>query len=103
MRIEKGEITHLSGETNDGTILTDQQRQRLKELASKLPSPKRTGPEIDVNKDANLKITKYECEGESSIRMAYGNTNTVTTYQDSYSSDNGTFRQHFIITHINFF
>jgi len=27
MRIEKGEITGLSGETNDGTTLTDQQRQ----------------------------------------------------------------------------
>jgi hypothetical protein len=103
MSIEKGEITYLSGETNDDNILTDQQRERLEELASKIPPPKRLGPEIDVDKDANKKLTKHECEGESAVRMAYGSTNTVTTYQDSYSSENETFRQHFVITHIKFF
>jgi hypothetical protein len=102
MRIEKGEITRLSGETNDGTTLTDQQRQRLKELASKLPPPKRTGPQITLNTNEDLKLTKYECEGESSIRMAYGNTNTVDTYQDIRSKEETTIRQHFIITHIIF-
>jgi hypothetical protein len=103
MCIEKGEINKLSGEINDDTILTNHQRQRLQELASNIPSPKRLGPQIDVNKDANKKITKHECEGESAVRMAYGSTNTVTAYQDLSSSDNGTFRQNFIITHINFF
>jgi hypothetical protein len=34
--------------------------------------------------------------------MAYGNTNTVTTYQDLGSREEGTIRQHFIITHIIF-
>jgi len=102
MCIEKGEINYLSGETNNDQILTDQQRECLKELASKIPLPKRSGPEIDIDKYANKKITKHECEGDSLVRMAYGSTNTVTVYQDSYSSDNGTFRQHFVITHINF-
>jgi hypothetical protein len=102
MRIQKGEIINLSGEVNDGTVITDQKRQRLKELASKLPPPKRTGPQIVPNTNANLKLTKHECEGESSIRMAYGNTNTVTTYHDVYASDDGIFNQHFVITHIVF-
>jgi hypothetical protein len=102
MRIEKGEVAVLSADTNDGTTLTDEQRQRLKELASKLPPSKRTGPQIDINIAKNLKITKYECEGESSIRMSYGNTNTVTTMQDIRSTDNTNVRQHFVITHIIF-
>jgi hypothetical protein len=102
MRIQKGEITVLSGDTGDDTALTDQQRQRLKELASKLPSPKRTGPQIDINAAQNLKLTKYECEGDSSIRMSYGNTNTVLVGQDIHSRDDVTVRQHFIITHIIF-
>jgi hypothetical protein len=102
MRIEKGEITRLSGETNDGTILTDQQRQRLKELTANLPPPKRTGPKINLNNNETLKLTKHECEGESSIRMAYGNTNTVTTYQDIDSRADGTIRQYFVITQIIF-
>jgi len=103
MCIQKGEINNLSGEINDDTILTNRQRERLQELTSNIPPPKRLGPEIDVNKDANKTITKHECEGDSLVRMAYGSTNTVTAYQDSYSSDHGTFRQHFNITHINFF
>lgn len=102
MCIEKGEITSLSGEINDGDILTEKQRERLQELASKIPLAKRTGPEIDTEKDANKKLTKHECEGESLIQMAYGSTNTVTAYQESYSSEKGTFRQYFVITHINF-
>jgi hypothetical protein len=102
MSIEKGEITHLSSGTNDSLILNDQQHKRLNELASKIPLPKRTGPEIDVNINLNKQITKHECEGESTIRMTYGTTNTVTTYQDYRSSEDGTFRQHFVITHISF-
>ncbi|CAF1293546.1 unnamed protein product [Rotaria sp. Silwood1] len=102
MRIQKGEITHLSGEKNDSTGLTDQQRQRLKELASKLPPPKQTGPHIALSEIQNLKLTKNECEGESSIRMACGNTNTVNAYQDIHATENNTVRQHFTITHIIF-
>jgi hypothetical protein len=34
--------------------------------------------------------------------MAYGNTNTVDTYQDMRSTEETTIRQHFIITHIIF-
>jgi hypothetical protein len=101
MCIEIGKIIALSCIAVNDDILTDQRRKRLKELASLIPPPKRTGPEIDVNTDVKKKITKYECEGESLVRMAYGSTNTVTAHQDSYSSD-GTFRQHFVITHINF-
>jgi len=102
MRIEKGDITRLSGETNDSTTLNDQQRQRLKELTAKLPPPKRTGPQIDLNTNENLKLTKHECEGESSIRMAYGNTNTVTAYQNILSREDGNLSQYFVITHIIF-
>ncbi|CAF4292951.1 unnamed protein product, partial [Adineta steineri] len=101
MCIEKGEITCLS-EINDDNILTEQQREYLKELATKIPPIKQIGPQIDVNKDADKKITKHECEGDSLVRMAYGARNTVTAYQESYSSEEGTFRQHFVITHINF-
>ena len=103
MCIEKGEVDCLSGGVNDENTLTDQQRERLKELSSTIPSPKRVGPEIDVDRDANKKITKHECEGDSSIQMACGNTNKITAHQNSYRSENGTFRQHFVITHINFF
>ncbi|CAF1946616.1 unnamed protein product [Rotaria magnacalcarata] len=98
----KGEITHLSGDNHDGKTLTDQQRERLKELASKLPPPKQTGPHIALNEMLNLKSTRHECEGESSIRMTYGNTNTVTTYQDAVIREDNTFRQHFVIAHIIF-
>lgn len=102
MCIEKGELMYLSGKPNDDDMLTDQQKERLKELASQIPLPKRIGPEIDINQDRDKKITKYECEGESLVRMVYGSTNTVTTYQDIRTSEDRTFRQHFIITHINF-
>ncbi|CAF3378021.1 unnamed protein product [Rotaria socialis] len=101
-RIKKGEITHLSGDTHDDKTLTDQQRERLKELASKLPPPKQTGPHIALNEMLNLKSTRHECEGESSIRMTYGNTNTVTTYQDTARGQDNAFRQNFVITHIIF-
>ncbi|CAF2715372.1 unnamed protein product [Rotaria sp. Silwood2] len=102
MRIRKGEITHLLGETINSTARTDQQRQRLQELASKLPSPKQTGPHIVLIDTQNLKVAKHECEGESLIRMACGNTNTVTAGQDIRPSENNTFRQYFAITHIIF-
>jgi phage anti-repressor protein len=102
LQIEKGEVTRLSGEINDGKTLTDQQRQRLKELTSKLPLPKRTGPQINLPTDDNFKLTKHECEGESSIRMACGNTNTINTYQDQKAAGDGTFYQYFFITHIIF-
>ena len=100
--IEKGEISYLSGESIDANKLTEKQIERLQQLASNLPPPKRSGPEIDIDKDANKTITKHECEGESPIHIAYGSTNIVKTYQDTHSSANGTFRQHFVITHINF-
>ena len=102
MRIEKGQVTRLSGETNDGKVLTDQQRERLKELVSKLPPPKRAGPQINLTTNDHLKLSKHECEGESSIRMACGNTNTVNTNQNLRSGDENTFRQYFVITHIIF-
>ena len=101
MRIEHGEITRLSGETNDRT-LNDQQRQRLKELTAKLPPSKRTGPQINLNLNETPKSSKYECEGESSIRMACGNTNVIQTYQERNMSDDGKFGQFFVITHIIF-
>jgi hypothetical protein len=102
MRIRKGEITHLSTDTNDSSTLTDQKRQYLKQLAAKLPPPKRTGPQIDIITLPNLKLTKHECEGESSILMACGNTNTVYIYQDVRSSSQGSFHQYFDIRHIIF-
>ncbi|CAF0941746.1 unnamed protein product [Adineta steineri] len=100
MRIEKGEITHLAGDTNDGKTLTDKQKERLKELAAQIPPPKRTGPEIKIIPQ-NLKITKHECEGESSVRMAYGNTTSVTTNQES-SAISGTLLQQVYITPVIF-
>ncbi|CAF0969352.1 unnamed protein product [Adineta ricciae] len=100
MIIEKGDLISLSKPDNDN--FTDEQRKILKELASNIPPPQRSGPEIDVDRDRNKSITKHECLGESSIQMAYGGTNTVTTYQDSRLSAEGTFRQNFNITHINF-
>jgi hypothetical protein len=99
MSIEKGEITHISGESNDNPVLTD---QRLKELKSTLPSPKRTGPQINLNMNTTPKLAKYECEGESSIRMALGNTNTINTYQSGDYCADGMFNQNFAITHIIF-
>lgn len=102
MRIKKGEITHLLGDTNDGTTVTEQQVKRLKELALKLPPPKQTGPHITLNETQNLKLAKYECEGDSLIRMIYGNTNTVSVFQDTRITENQTFRQFFVITHIIF-
>ncbi|UJR08482.1 hypothetical protein I4U23_012749 [Adineta vaga] len=100
-RIEKGELIQLSTESSDGTALTDQQRQRLKELAAQLPPPKRSGPQIDPNSHQNVKITKHECEGESAVRMTYGNTNTVLT-EHTESDTNDMFLQYFTITHIVF-
>ena len=102
MTIQKGEVTRLSGDTNDGKTLTDQQRQRLKELTSKIPPPKRTGPQITPVKNDSLKLSKYECEGESSIRMACGNTNTINVVQDLRAAEDGTFNQYFVITHVIF-
>ncbi|CAF3016068.1 unnamed protein product [Rotaria sp. Silwood2] len=103
MCIEKGEIISVSSEIkNNDDVLIDQQQERLKELASKIPLPKRIGPEMDINRDRNKNITKYECEGESLVRMNYGSTNTVTAYQGFCSSEDGTFCQNFIITHITF-
>lgn len=103
MLIEKTTIEHLSGGTFDENSLTEEQLQRLKELAASIPSPKHSGPDLDLNEHLEKTISKYECQGDSSIRMAYGSTNTVRTYQDLSSSANGTFGQHFVITHINFF
>ena len=101
MRIEQGEVTRLSGDVNDGK-LNDQQRQRLKELVSKLPPIKRTGPQINLNMNEIPKLSKYECEGESAIRMTYGNANIIDTYQDTNMDDDGTFGQHFVLTHVIF-
>ncbi|CAF1083216.1 unnamed protein product [Adineta steineri] len=101
MCIEKGEITHLSGGIHDGTILTTEQCQRLKELVATIPPPKRTGPEISTDTPQNLKLTKYECEGVSSLLMVYGNTNTVQMDQTS-SAVEGNFLQRFTITSIVF-
>ncbi|CAF0923787.1 unnamed protein product [Adineta steineri] len=101
MRIKKGEITHLSGDADDGSTLTNEQKERLQELAAQIPRPERSGPEIDTS-TRNLKITKHECEGESSIRMTNGNTNTVETYQAHHTEVNNTFTQCFTIKHIIF-
>ncbi|CAF1060169.1 unnamed protein product [Adineta ricciae] len=100
-RIEKGQLILLSGESGDGSTLTNQQRQRIKELAAKLPPPIRTGPQIACSAPQTLKLTKHECEGDSLVRMANGNTNAVLPEQ-SESSTPGMFLQHFTITHIVF-
>ncbi|CAF0817586.1 unnamed protein product [Adineta steineri] len=71
MCIEKGEITHLSGGMHDGTILTTEQSQRLQELVATIPPPKRTGPQINTDTPQNLKLTKHECEGASSLLMNF--------------------------------
>ena len=102
MLIEKTAIEHLSGGEIDENSLTEEQVERLKELTANIPSPKHSGPDLDLNEHIGKTISKDECQGDSSIRMAYGSTNTVRTHQDSYSSRKGTFGQHFIITHINF-
>ena len=101
MRVENGGITHLSGVSSDSITLTD---QRLKELMAKLPPSIRTGPQISLttNNNNNIKLSKHECEGESSIRMTVGNANAIETVQDTYVSDDGTFGQDFVITHIIF-
>lgn len=101
MKIEQGEITRLSGSVNDGK-LTDQQRELFKELTAKLPSVKRTGPQINPQINEMPKLSKYECEGESAIRMAYGNADMINTCQDRHMDDEGTFGQNFVITHVIF-
>lgn len=102
MSIERGELTRVSDGVNDGNALTDQQRKRLEELASNIPPAKYTGPQIDVEKDANKTITKHECQGKSTVQMAYGNTNKVIASQAYSRREDGTFQQTFTITHINF-
>ncbi|UJR17878.1 hypothetical protein I4U23_004777 [Adineta vaga] len=99
--IEKGEMIHLSGEINDSSTFTNEQCQRLKELTATIPPPKRSRPQIDTTISHNLKLTKHECEGESTILMTYGNLNKVE--MDQTTSDvEGTFLQQFIITSIVF-
>ncbi|CAF5229612.1 unnamed protein product, partial [Rotaria magnacalcarata] len=93
MCIEKGEIICLSDEKTQDDNLSDQQLERLKELCSKIQLTKRIGPEIDIDRDRIKTITKHDCEGDSLVRMAYGSTNTVTSYQDLRVSDDGTFLQ----------
>lgn len=102
MCIKKDKIIHLSDQNTAHDKLINQRRERLEELASKIPLAKREGPEIDINQHRDKTITKYECEGNSLVRMTYGSTNTVTVYQDLHVSDDGTFLQHFVITHITF-
>ncbi|CAF1384523.1 unnamed protein product, partial [Didymodactylos carnosus] len=95
MKIMKGETVHLSGqEENDDNI-----QARLEELKSKITVPKREGPEIIIN-NSELKLRKYECEGDSLVRMT-GNNITVTANQDSYARD-GKFKNYFFIKQIIF-
>jgi len=103
-QIEQGEIISLSNETNDQqTTRTEQQQKRLKELIANLPPPQRSGPQINIRPpSANVKLSKYDCEGESSIRMAVGNTNTITIYQNNRQHNEEFFRQYFTISHIIF-
>lgn len=102
MTITKTAIEHLSDGTIDANALTKEQVERLKELTANIPPPKRSGPEFDLNEHTNKTITKHECQGDSIIRMACGSTNTVQTSQDMFASSDGTFGQHFFLTHINF-
>ena len=102
LQIEKGDLEVLSGAGHDSSSLTDEQRSRLKELAEQIPSAKRSGPEISLQRMTSAKVSKHECEGESSIRMACGNTNTVVSYQNMMGSEEKLFRQDFTITHIIF-
>lgn len=102
MIIEKTAIEHLSGEEIDENSLTEEQVERLKELTANIPSAKHSGPDLDLNEHVDKTLSKYECQGDSTIRLAYGSTNTVRTYQDTFASADGTFDQYFIITHINF-
>ena len=100
--IRKGDIECLSDDIVDASVLTDKQRSRLEELAKHIPPPKRTGPEISLRSNETLKLVKHECEGESSIRMSVGNTNTVVASQDGRASSEKVFRQYVTITHIIF-
>ena len=102
MSIRRGDVDCLSDDITDGSVLTDQQRSRLEELAKHIPPPKRTGPEISLRSYETLKLIKHECEGDSSIRMSVGNTNTVVSNQDSRTSSEKLFRQYVTITHIIF-
>lgn len=101
MRIKLGEVTHLSGQDGDQTTLTDAQLRRLKELASSIPPPKMTGPQLDTTVAEKLRLTSHECEGESLVRMACGNTNVVNTFQQQPIMDTK-LSQHVTITHIIF-
>ena len=103
-QIEQGEIISLSNETNDQqTTRTEQQQKRLKELIANLPPPQRSGPQISIRPpSANVKLSKYDCEGESSIRMAVGNTNKITIYQNNRENNEEFFHQEFKISHIIF-
>lgn len=102
LQIRKGEVEILSGSGHDSSTLTDEERARLKELAASIPPAKRSGPEIPLQRPTSAKINKHECEGESSIRMVCGNTNTIIPYQNMYRSEEKLLRQEFTITHIIF-
>lgn len=100
--IRKGDLEILSGSDNDASILTDEQRTRLKQLQESIPPAKRVGPEISFQRPTSAKLNKYECEGESTVRMSCGNTNTLMAYQDLSNREENIFRQEFTLTHIIF-
>ena len=102
LQIGKGDLEILSASEDDGSTLTEERRARLNELQASIPPAKRAGPEIDLQRATSAKINRHECEGESSVRMACGNTNTILPYQSILSSEEKILRQEITLTHIIF-
>lgn len=101
-RFQKGQISILSALSDDLSGLNEEQRTRLMQIQENLPSAKRSGPEIQIPRISSAKLPKHECEGDSSIRMVCGNTNTVIAYQDRLIRDEQSFVQIVTMTHVIF-
>ena len=67
-----------------------------------MSSPKQSEPQIDPNTFVCLKSPKYECERESSIRVAFANTNRIDGYQNCHPPHTSSIQQEFVIIHIIF-
>ena len=97
--IEKGEVISLSNPSKeDATQMTEQKQARLEVLKKTIPPPSRTGPVLNTDV-SNATLTKYECEGDSPIRLMQGKESSVDVQQETFAHD-GSFRNFITITDI---
>ena len=100
LRITRGETKVLSSILADSSVLTAEQLTRLQVLAKSLPPSKRTGPEIALSRTSSARLSKYECEGDSSVRLSTGSSNVVQACQCQLGVEEFAIRQELTITHL---